>query len=182
MNAWTVISNKLNDLKSNFQLVAKRIIKSETIKNSSTLHNNLNELIKIYNSFLIYISKIWNCLSEEQIIYITDIRIYFRDRLLQAIAISGADIEIPIKGFKLVDFSNINRNINDLKMSEDNINFIKLASSIVSHFNGENDKLQTFINSVELLQKIVTGIDTNIIIQFNKTRLGVVLTNLNIQQ
>ena len=57
-------------------------------------------------------------------------------------------------------------------MSEDNINFIKLASSIVSHFNGENDKLQTFINSVELLQKIVTGIDTNIIIQFIKTRLG----------
>lgn len=173
MSTWERHCSVLLQIKQKFQLIAKRIIKTNVTSNIETRNTNKTELIATYNEFLICARKIWDSLDLDQREVIISQFQYFRDRLIRAFAILQCSCLVPSKLFTLIDVDVTDpdaENIN-IKMAQSPLDFIKLAASIVKPFSGNPQNLDTFLNSVNLLENLTDNTNQNLLIPFIKTRL-----------
>uniref|UniRef100_A0A1Y1KY67 Uncharacterized protein n=1 Tax=Photinus pyralis TaxID=7054 RepID=A0A1Y1KY67_PHOPY len=179
---WQEIQNKLTELKQEFQKVAKRIIKSE-LPSRESLDRNRILLTEVYNRQIQLFTQVWNVLNEDQKVVVKEQFLYFRDKTLQAFAISRCPHIVPKGLFQKIkednndselEFGNLEtESITSVsnKMEETSAGYLKLASSLIKSYSGDPDNLNAFLNSLDLVKSITTTENLNLFVQFIKTRL-----------
>lgn len=192
----------LDDEKSKFLTVAKRMLKTDVSTNKDTLLGYKVDIIQAYIEFVTFCNQINETrLDNKQKLTLSEARNYiygkFEECLIQlkcSYDLSANLLDLPdpdkikIIGIE-IDENDLNKTIFEDSddshsphrrkspetpdiMSE-NSNFIRLcASTINSNYKGDPLELQAFLNSVALLQDLATAGQTDLLFKFIKSKLA----------
>lgn len=184
MPTWNLIHTKLNNIKDEVIRESKRAIKAKVPKSEAVRLEIRDNLLKYFNELTIILKKYWNSLDEAQKSIGRTIFLTVRDKVGRAFCILDVNFKIPISCTEQIDplvldedcvletESDDSDDRSSAKMPLSTVEFLNFASKIVPQdFDGAPDKLQSFLDSLELLKNNSEGHEQNAV-AFIKTRLS----------
>lgn len=155
-----------------FTLIAKRILKENISKNLATLNNYKNDILKGYNAYVLFAkSKYTDKNSKEKLNASLNI---IKTKLEACLTKLNCNPIIP-ENFELIDVTQIEiKNVENTPTTmASNIEILRLCGeTIPSAYSGDPLALQSFINSIDLLDSMATEQQKPLIVSFIKTRLN----------
>lgn len=183
------------DLKTEFQTIFKRILKTELSLNLETLIKHKIDLINQYNIIINYFATNFDDYNEEQKITATEEFNYIKNKLilclerlhcnytkeikfLQPINISYTNDPIPDNIFEQTtktdseDSFLVTNTVEHTMAEEQKIAFAKLCHSSLGHsFKGDEQELDSFISSLEVLKELAAADQLDLLFKIAKSKL-----------
>ena len=173
---WDKFNAEVIKIKNNIINEAKRAIKKNVPKNELVRQEIRDNLLKLYNNFTRILATNWTNLDEQQRYATKQIFLHVRDKVVRAYQALNVKYKIPISITGLIDINILDDDTETEEDESDNmalgkVDFLNFASKLIpSQFDGSFTKLQSFIDSLTLLEINSVGNEDNAL-AFVKTRL-----------
>lgn len=167
-------------LKEEFRRVCKRVLKTNLTANASKHEEYLTDLVLAYNAIIAYVSDFYENFADNRQEAYKKEWIYFRDKILLVFGKLNISHEPPTDFFILLEIDNILHNYrennpevtNETTMALTSVDFIRIAAQTINHnYDGNPLGLNSFINSVKLLQELSNDNVRGIFVRFVKSKL-----------
>lgn len=194
--------DNLKTLHDNFLKSTKRVLKKDISKKLDTLKTQQTEITNHYNDYILFATNIWIKLNNADKGFLEQQIKFIREKLVRCYERLKSDYILPNELLSLIDLNDISdptvlndvspENLDNSKDFEDNledldnlfqqevtmtdltnVDFLKLAANTIpKNFSGNPLALQSFLDSISLLESLATSANLKtLLVTFLLTRL-----------
>nr|CAI5852712.1 unnamed protein product [Callosobruchus analis] len=186
MTSWEDIWSKLTNLKQKVINESKRVLKKQVPTIESVRAEIRDNLLMHYNQFVKEVINIQSALDDGQLNLVKKLFSHLRDRVVRSYQVLKVPYKIPTSCIELIKADVLDEDLNFdeeeletrnsidqllLNMATTNFEFFNFAAKILpNEFDGSPQRLQSFIDALNLLKVNSVGHEENVRI-FVRTKL-----------
>lgn len=176
---WERTSRQLLEIKQEVISQSKRAIKKKTPKGEQIRKDIQDNLVKLFNSFTTILASSWHTYNDTERSAARQIFISLRDKVVRAFQILHVNYKVPISCVEKInpliieDSGSSSSSDEDIfqNMAMSVVDFFNFAGKIIpNEFDGSPNKLQSFLDALELLNRNLNNHEENAVC-FVKTRV-----------
>lgn len=163
--------------KENFIKATKLVLKKTQSRSKETRENQKKAIIEAFNTLVLYIKTIYTDCEIEQKRRLTQELDFARNKLTLCLYKFKIDFELTSDKFELIELEDLILDSLDCSDSDnnmsDNKDFLRLCAQTIPHiFKGDPLELQSFLNSVDLLNSLALETQHVFLLTFLKTKIS----------